>query len=433
MKTTILTGALAALALLGPANAQSVEPGFTDTALPFAPAIGAVSATLSTGSTLSFDGVAFERYSIGGVLQQTYGTLPGFTFASFLKVDTSETFAIAGESSNGELFRIDLVAGTATPLTTLPFNYDAAIASTGTVYVSAAAGAPGVNQIYAVDSTTGASTFLAEVPGFSGPIAVRSNGDVLIGVTDGVNRILSFAAADLAAVTPGAELGESDATLLSSGWTGLSWMIADQESNEVFIADSDFVNFVDPAAIHRMRGDKGTSPVVATAAPGAFYGGLEIVSSSSNPEVFREFQPETGGLLRYQVTDFFSFVLRSEIEPVRPTAMLSGPGVGGDGLVDYTVSGAMPNAVYWLFFGPSSLAPSTEVPLVFGGDLPTFFWGIDVGSQRYLPFLLPTDASGSGTFSFVNAGGALNGLIAFQSPIGDMFGNLLGSANAVQL
>jgi hypothetical protein len=103
----------------------------------------------------------------------------------------------------------------------------------------------------------------------------------------------------------------------------------------------------------------------------------------------------------------------------------------GTGIVDYEVTGALPNAAMWVFFGPSVLYDPSEPPIPLG-TAPPLFWGLHLGTQKFIPFLIPTDANGTGRFSFFNTG-VLNGILALQSPIADPSANLLGSATGSTL
>ena len=110
-------------------------------------------ASLSDGGYVSFDGLAFERYDAAGGLVQTYGTVPSPVFPSFVVVDASETAAYVGESSNGDVFTIDLVVGDVTALSNISFNYNMAFDATpGLAYVSAALGGFGTgNSVLRLD------------------------------------------------------------------------------------------------------------------------------------------------------------------------------------------------------------------------------------------------------------------------------------------
>lgn len=428
MKSLIL-GVILTLTLSAPAAATDIEPGFSESTLNFAPPVLSVSATLSTGQLLVFDGVLIERYSSNGLLLQTFATLPAFVFPSFLVVSPQEGFAVAGESTFGDVFRIDLITGAVTTLANVALNYDAVIDGSGDVFVSAAATAFGLNDLVRIDPFTGVTELVAQVPGFSGPVALRPNGDLLLALADAPNRVIRYTPAQLAGSTT---LGESDGVLVTTGWNGITDMIVDPETNELYIAESDFVNFMEPSMLFLSRPSKPFAQPIATAAPGETLGGLELLVDTGNPEVLAPFQPATGGVLRFSRTDFATLLARSELRPVRPTSSLSGPGVNGVGAVHYVVNGAYPNGVIWILFGPAQLFDPNEVPLVFSpGGMP-LFWGLHLQTQRFLPFLFPTDANGDAAFSFYNVGN-LNGLLAFQSAIGDADAILLGSATGSSL
>ena len=173
--TLAFSFSLAALAALSPAAlAQGPEAGLSETPLGYAPPLFGVSATLPGGDLIVFDGLNVERRDASGVLVTTYGTFGSSVFASFVAVDPNGQFAIVGESSNGELRRVDLVAETLTPLATAAFNYDGVVDGAGTLWLSAGNGVFGSNLLSSVDTTTGAITTEVTVPGFSGPVGLAA-------------------------------------------------------------------------------------------------------------------------------------------------------------------------------------------------------------------------------------------------------------------
>ena len=209
MKSQLFGVVLTLCTLVSSAAATDVEPGLAESVLGFAPPLFGVSATFSTGAVIAFDGQLIERYSANGVLLQTYATLPAFVFPSFIVLSPNEAFAVAGESSTGDILRIDIGTGAVTTLTSLANNYDAFIDPANDVFISAAASVSGMNDLIRVDPSSGIPELLAQVPGFSGPIARRANGDLLLGLSDTPNRVISYTAAQLVGGVVLDELGRN--------------------------------------------------------------------------------------------------------------------------------------------------------------------------------------------------------------------------------
>jgi hypothetical protein len=110
MRTRLLSLTRAALALFSVALTPAVHadgpgPGFGESILSFSPPVFAVGVELSGGDLITFDGLVMERVDASGALVESYQVLPAFAFPSFVVVAPDESFAVVGESTNGDLFR----------------------------------------------------------------------------------------------------------------------------------------------------------------------------------------------------------------------------------------------------------------------------------------------------------------------------------------
>ncbi len=421
-----------ALALSSPAAADGPAPGFSSNPLPFSPPVFGVSATFDGGDVLTFDGEVMERVTVDGTRVQTYGTLASPVFASFAVIAPDESFAVVGESSTGVLYRIDLASGSVSPLTSLTSNYDAVIDASGSIYVSAGT-MPGMNDLFRVDSTTGDVDHVAQVPGFSGPVDLDATGNLFLGIAQFPNRIVRYSPAQLAG---GSLLSEADGVLVTTGWNGISYLLIDQETDNLFVVESDFVNFTDPPVVYRALSGKAFSEAVFVAPDSLFsFGKLELETDASHPAIFRAFQPELGGRLTVPVTDFGAFASeRVSIQPRRPTAQVSGPGTGpgNSGPIEYTVEGAFPGGAILLGFGLASTLDPVESAYIIHPDVPPIFWGLNAGQHKFVQLRLAVDAGGKATFTVFNPG-FYGAFIAFQSGLTDSNLEIVGSAPSVVL
>src|SRR5262249_27025005 len=73
-------------------------------------------ATLSSGNRVDFDGLAVNLVADDGTVLLPLGSVPQYVFPSFVRVDAAETFALVGESSNGDIFKVNLAGAGLTTL-----------------------------------------------------------------------------------------------------------------------------------------------------------------------------------------------------------------------------------------------------------------------------------------------------------------------------
>ncbi len=415
-----------------PALAQvTTQPGFETTEL-LDLAGDRVYGTLSDGGYVSFDGLAFERYDAAGAWVETYDTLPAFVFPSFLEVHPSELFAICGESSNGDLFTIDLVAGSVTPLVNLVYNYDLAWDSDPAyAYVSASLGgwAAG-NDVLRVEIASGQYTEVAYAVGPSGPIAVDGDGNLYY-VTQfegtawppplGEEHLLMWSDAQLDA---GVQLTEADATYLTAGLDGGSSMLHDPHSGYLFLAHTNHQGLA-----HEVLAIATDGTVVDTLAECyTWIAGLEVDHDGGPATCFAQ-QP-TNALLRVQNTDFGGSTRdRVTLEPMRAQASYSGPAAGAPGDATVTISGAEPDSkVVLLISRATDLLPS-ELVLPLGWGAPTFF---AAPPERVLrrTAALPTDSLGEADFTYWQSP-SMEGALLFQALLYDGAGAPLGTSTWV--
>ena len=423
---------LLGLALLSPAMADTPASGFSLTQLPYP--TGTATATLSDGTIVASGGASIDLYDANGTLLLNLASLPMPVFVAVFEIDPTETFLLFGESSNGDLFRVALDGSGMTYLTTLPFNFDAGFEGAGSAVVSAATcGFFCGNEIYRLDTTTGATTQLAAVSGPSGPVAVDAAGLVFYATQSGqfppppgFTDVVFFTPAQLQG---GAVLGDADAFLFSGGFNGGSDLEFDPASGALYLAENDFATGVNRVLQVGPSAASSTEVVVGTR--GRTIGSLEL-APGAGPATFQAFQPAAGGTLRYNTTDFAGFNGRFALQPARPQAGLSGPGVAGAGSVELLVTGALPGGTLLVLFGPQSAFNPVEATYSFASVAAPVHSGLDLGSLQFVPFFLPVDGTGEGRFLFFNPG-SLQGQFAFQGLVGDSSATSLGTSTSVLL
>lgn len=417
-----LSAAFAATALLTLAPAAPALPqdspadGFGTVDLPYPGA--ALTATLSGGDIVTFDGTLVSVYDAQGSHLRDLATLPAFAYGSFLISSPGETFVLLGESTFGNVYQVDLAVGGARQLTNLMFNFAAAFEDAGHAIVSAATCGFGCgNELYRVDTSTGATTLIATVGGASGPVAVEANGDVLYGrLSDtfslGDHSVLRFAAADL---TGSPIATEADALIVGYGFDGAAYLAVDPTDGEIYLAENDYGSGLNQ--VRWVRGDAGVSPVLLEGAVGLTIGNLEIVPGDGEAR-FRAYQPSQGGALLYNSTDFSATFERKQLEPARPSLALSGPGASGAGDLTLLVSGGAPSGFAGLLYGPTSLFDPAELALGLGGLEAPLFTGLDLATVVADPVLMGLDPMGIGT-RVVPHDGSLIGQVTGQALVLD--------------
>jgi hypothetical protein len=412
------------------AQADTPTPGFVLNALPY-PGAGLVT-TLANGEFLAFDGQVLSRHDSSGALLQTLTTLPNFVFASFLVVDPTESFAIFGESSNQEILKIDIATGAILLTDNLTFSFDAVFLDADTVLISAAVcGFCGDNNFYLYESNDGSMQEIAQVSGPSGPLALDAAGNLyyaqqsgLFPAPAGSTSILRF---DAALLDGSVYLGDSDATVISTGFDAGGDLVCDPATGALYLAESSFST--GNSFLFEVKSTRGSSNLVATSGAFTSIGGLEFVSGAA-PAAFAPYQPAFGGTLRYTTTDFFSFSDRYEVRPARTELALSGVGVTGAGPFDLDLTGGPAGGVAYTIYGLQSLLAPTEIGYVTGVTAP-LFTRLDLFTFVYGP-ILALDGNGEATLGFTNPG-TWQGTAAVQALIVDPSLGIVGTSTLALL
>jgi len=440
--TRLLSLTLAGLLCLAPtAAADTSAPGFEIDTLPMPTGVsgyGTVTCTLPGGDLVTFDGTSVERWTAAGGFVQTLGTLTTGGYAAFV-LPTPDGSGVAFAHSGdffagvaGELFTAPLSGAGITGVVQITFAYDAVFLADGDLLVAAdLAGSASDTDFVRVDLAARSATPIGRVGGPSGPLALRASGDLYYAPAEpsfpasaGSGKIVYWTAADLAA---GTFLDETNWTIWATGYDPISSMRVDPVMDRVFVAENlydDLTFALLSARVRRARPAVAKAEEIAVAVDSI--ANLEFVDLGGGAANFQSYQPGNGSNLKYNTTDFFSRADHHAILPKRPTLTASGPGLLGVGAVTLTAVDAPANGTLYLVFGPTAQMSPTEQTYNHPGYL--FHTHLSPFSMRRLPFLIPTDASGTGSFTLFNDG-SLTGLYGYQYLVGDGTATFLGSTN----
>jgi len=421
-----VTAALAASSLLAlSASAQTtVGDGFAQTGLQSTPVFFGSYETLPNGNRVVFDGLSFDLYDSNNGFLLNLGSLPGFVFNSFIEVDPTQTFAIIGESSNGDLFKVQLDGSGFTTLANLNFNFDGVFESPNSILVSAATCGFGCgNDVHRVDTNTGATTLLANVTGPSGPVAMADNGDLYYGLVDLVtpdnDSVVLWTEAQL---NGGALLSQADATTVFGGLAGISSMDVDPVFGNLFLAESVFggtsrILEVDPA---------GTLVDVVVEST-LWLSNIELMQDSGDGH-FHRYQPSDGVYLHHSAGDFSTIDDVATVRAQQPTTSFAQVGPAAT----VSISGGEPGGAALVLFTQNAFYDPSLITSMLGGTDFQFHAAAPLNRlRRSGPLLLPLDANGAADFHFFDPGN-LAGTLAFQALITDSAGRPIGGSTAVQ-
>ena len=383
-------------------------------------------ATLSNGERVVFDGLDVDLVADDGTLLMNLGSTPQFVFASFVRIDPSETFALVGESSSGDIYKVDLSGAGMSPLGQLVNNFDAMFEDATHALVAAApCGFFCGSEIDRIDTGSGATAVVATLGGPSGPLARAANGDVYYAVqpptyppADDQWSIIRWTHAQL---TSGTVQTESTAVPFVVGLNGGSSMAFDAVYGHLFVAEAFF------GGGGRLREfDASGNAVAVVVTSDEYLSNVELLYGGA-PGSFQAFQPEGGVTMKFRSTDFgngTSSIITNH--PKRPIATTSGPGLTGPGEVTLQVTGAQPGATMLVISCPIGSYNPTET----AHDLHTFLFitGMPINMIHHVA-TVPTNLAGVGTYTYVNPGNR-QGTLVFQALIADTAGHFIGASTA---
>jgi hypothetical protein len=420
----VLTALTVSLFLSSGARADVTGAGFGTDAVnvlstnPFIPA----SDTLPNGNRIVYDGATiWIEDDVGTFLQFLGNPTPQGTYPSFVEIDPTNTFALVGENSNGGIYRVSVANGGPTLVGTIPFNYDLEYESATTVLVSAATCTPQfvcTNGIYRLDITTGATTLLVMIDGYSGPVSRSSQGDVYVGLVpsslaSGAFSVLKWSASQVA--NGPLPLTQAQASVFTGNLDGIAEMSFDPAYGELFVAGK--VGGVE--GIYEV--DRGGTLVGSVATTTASAGKIEV-RDVPGEGVCAAFQP-AGSSLRYRTTDYMTAT--SYLTDVSPRRPVLASVQNGNGTMTCMMTGGQPNSPCLVISGNVSVYSGTESV----HDLSSYLlWtGIPFNMIRRAGLGFMTDAAGSGSFTFNNPAG-IHGTRVLQVLVRDAHGVFRGSS-----
>jgi len=353
--------ALSGFVLVPVSSAQGSEPGWGDLEIDNISPFSSRS-TLSDGRVVAFDGQVVSLTSADGLTTTQLHDFGVSNFAGIVTPSVDETFVVVGETSNGDLFRVDLAGGGATFVATVPFNFDAVWEDANTLLLSAGAPSFNDNNIVRLDVTTGVQTQLAALTGASGPIGIDGFGNVYtvilkdFTVPDDKADVVLFPAS---ALTGSPVLTDFDASPLGLGYEGASSMHV-TSNGRVYITENQFGLF---GRVWAVNGPPVSSELL-------YEGDAEWVTfdrfdAGNGPGVFSAYQPDSGsGRFLCERTDFSMFDERFELTPKRPAMSATTTTVGtGVGFTLDVVDGR-PNSPVILAYGATPAPGTPEIGVI---------------------------------------------------------------------
>ncbi len=358
--------------------AVDVPDGFAVTSFSVAPAGALVGALdrLPNGRLALFDGVELAEIDpLTGSKVHSLHTPASTVFASFVRTDPTGTYALFGETSNHEIWRVPLAGGAATLVATIPYNYACWFRAPGRAVIAHGDASFQSTRIVELDVATGATDVIADVPGPSGPVAFDADGNLYYGTNDPSfpapphqQTVLRFAAdAVLSALGPGS-LTDTQATVFATGFTAISSFAFDGEG-DLLVGDS-----ID-GVVTEFGPDGAPKGALAVESHGSFpsVGPLAFVPGNATDAQFAPFQSEDAGALYALSTDFLTFNDLNRIAPRRAVASASPPGPVPAGPFTFGIEHAPDDGFGLLFV---ALAPlPAELPVTHAGT--TFPIGFD--------------------------------------------------------
>lgn len=371
---------LATLVSVPAADAQhlsTIQPGYAAGSInTFSDQCGGPFSTagFSDGSYAAYDGTTLDIRTAEGLVIDRLVTFQGFVFPSFVAVSPDEQTIVFGESSTGLIRSIARSGGPVTVLASVTFNFDLAFdVDPNFAYVSAASGGFGTNSVHRLNLLSGTTEEVASVTGFSGPITVTDDGDVLLGrlpdvfpFPSGATEVVRFTDAELDA---GVLLTDADAAVVTPGLNGLSSLVWDRGNDQLFLMETNAGASGFGALL--WRADAAGTPIEVVAEADTFSGGIELVDLGVGTK-FGPYQPPFAGL-RYSTNNCFGTPAISEritVRGARPGNSWSGPPVGVSDMATFTLTGGIVDGFAALWAARSNTFSTVDVVTDIGGFYP---------------------------------------------------------------
>ncbi len=374
MRASPLSVCLSLSLLLVPAAKAQPGPGYgakKNTLCPGSKSLGGL-AVAGDGSWFYFDGN--DLYRVKGSTRTKVYTSPSKVFGSFIVKVPGKAALLFGESSKGTITEIGFgSAPYVRKLGTLKFNYDCAFGPRGEILVSAPGpGGFGTNGVYLLDPKTGTTDLLIQVKGPSGPVAVTSSGDLLLGIVPSgyppppaSARIVRYPLSKWRSAVGPKVLSEKDGTPLASKLDSVNHLALDR-TGRVYFTDTTnkAVWALTPSPVRIYKESKETPTYL-------------VLDRGKGPARLRPYQPAGGDALLCAVSSWGRSNDLVRIEAARPGLSVapSGP-VPPRSKVTLSLSGGCPGGTGIFFFSAAGLNPERHI-LLGGLDAPLFY-GLDL-------------------------------------------------------
>lgn len=347
--TRAILGAAVLACGAGALQAQASEPGYGLDEWAVAPGgfVGGFE-RLASGNYALFDGTAVQELAAADAsFVQTLFTPPGFVFGAFLRRSPDGSKLYFGESSNHEIWEIDLATLQAQVVLAITFPFDLAFDPQGDAYVTWSPGFFQGSHVARCDFTNGTYDDVVDSPEASGPLQFDAAGNLWTALPDfssfpplrDATELIVIAAADVAAaIGPGA-FDATQATIVAQ-LDGAYGLVLD-DGGDVIVSDA---NYGTLTAVDAATGAE--TPIAQAQGFDAF---VYLCWNDGAHGTFEPWQPaDAGGLLTIR-TDFFSTNMLTRIRPERPLLATNPPSPIPVGSFDLDVTGATPGGAGWLY------------------------------------------------------------------------------------
>jgi hypothetical protein len=384
-------------------DAQGVQPGWSIDHVTIAPpgAIVGGFEVLANGDFAVFDGTSVVELSpADGSLVTTLFTPKSLVYGTFLTLSPDQSRLYFGESTEGNVYEIDLATLKAPVVLTTVFPYDLAFDPQGRPFLSYALGFSGGSFVALCDFSNGALDDVIASPDASGPLVFDAAGNLYTSTPDTSSfppppdstEVLRFSAGDVQSGIGAGMIGVDLGSLI--GTTDGASSIALDEDGDVEVSDPNNSNLVEFDAATSVKS------VLATTSP--FTPFLYIRQVHGTRGAFEPWQPADAGELLAVRSDFFSFNELDRVRPARPLLSTNPASPIAAGPFTLDVSGAVPNGFGLLLLAPAGVAGS-ETPLGNRSWPAPLFFGLDLSAGLQL-FPITTDFNGAAAFNAVNPG-----------------------------
>ncbi len=378
-------------------------------------------ATLSDGNRVFFDGASIDLYDAQGNWLKNIDTFATPVWTSFLILDPTETYALVGEVSNMDIFKVPLDGSGKSFLTTLNFSYDAVFEDASHVIVSQSIGWGNPNNLVRVDVDTGATELVATLDGPSGPVAIDADGTLYYGTVSPIfpappesSSIITWTSVQTHGTLP---LTESHATVFRDKLDAAASLEIDPVYGNVFLAESVYGS---TSRILELDGSSGE--LVDTIAQGPdFLTRIELMRGNDVGH-FHAYQPADGVFMHYD-NGTEVVTVRSR----RPSAELVAQPYSNS--VTLRVKHGKPFGTMLVSWCPQSVYNPNETSHDFGFGF-LYHTGMPLSQIQRLEFEIPLDSKGNGRFTYFDSG-SLAGTLAFQAMINDSLGQLVAGSETV--